>query len=147
MYWTIYHGHKSTAMISWGAILSSEQIDQLVAYIGELYANQKAISSGEPIATISPEDLSFERDVLPIFTANCNMCHGSSGGWDGTSYDSAMSSGDHTPVIIPGDETNSLLAQKVLGTQKLGGIMPPYGSLSDAEIRLILEWIKAGAAK
>jgi uncharacterized membrane protein len=134
-------------MISWSAILSSEQIEDLVAYIGELYTNQEAASSGKPIATISPADLSFERDVLPIFSAKCNMCHGSSGGWDGTTYDTAMSSGEHSPVIIPGDDVNSLLAQKLLGTQQFGDVMPPFGALSDAEIQLILDWIKAGAVK
>jgi cytochrome c551/c552 len=56
-----------------------------------------------------------------------------------------MKTGDHAPVVIPGDANGSLLAQKLLGTQASGVIMPPSGKLSDAEIEIILDWIKAGA--
>jgi hypothetical protein len=40
-----------------------------------------------------------------------------------------------------------LLAQKLLGTQTQGGLMPPFGALPDAEIQIILNWIKSGALK
>ena len=56
-----------------------------------------------------------------------------------------MTTGDHAPVVIPGDVTNSLLAQKLQGTAKIGGIMPPSGELPDATIKIILDWIAAGA--
>jgi hypothetical protein len=56
-----------------------------------------------------------------------------------------MNSGDHAPVIIPGDVESSLLAQKLLGTQSTGAIMPPSGKLPDSEIQVILDWIEAGA--
>lgn len=56
-----------------------------------------------------------------------------------------MTSGDHAPVVIPGDATNSLLAQKLLGTQQIGILMPPSGKLPDAEIQTIIDWINAGA--
>ena len=46
-------------------------------------------------------------------------------------------------VVVPGDTTNSILAQRVTGAQ--GALMPPSGKLSDAEIQLILDWIAAGA--
>ena len=73
------------------------------------------------------------------------MCHGSSGGWDGTSYETAINSGDNAPVLIPGDVDNSLLAQKLLGTQEEGSIMPPLGQLPDDQIQIILDWIAGGA--
>jgi hypothetical protein len=47
--------------------------------------------------------------------------------------------------VIPGDVENSLLAQKLLGRQTTGAIMPPAGKLPDAEILVILDWIAAGA--
>jgi hypothetical protein len=56
-----------------------------------------------------------------------------------------MNSGDHAPVVIPGDAENSLLAQKILGTHSEGDIMPPGGMMKDAYIQIILEWIEAGA--
>jgi hypothetical protein len=73
------------------------------------------------------------------------MCHGQLGGWDAKDYATVMNSGNHAPVVIPGDPDNSLLAQKLLGTQKEGTLMPPNGSLPQDEVQVILDWIKAGA--
>jgi hypothetical protein len=73
------------------------------------------------------------------------VCHGSLGGWDASSYQTVTTTGDNAPVVIPGDVENSLLAQKLLGTQTEGGIMPPAGKLPEAEIQAILSWIAAGA--
>jgi hypothetical protein len=96
---------------------------------------------------LSVHHTTFDTDILPIFQKYCVMCHGTLGGWDGTSYQAAITSGDHAPVIIPGDVENSLLAQKLLGTSAFGEIMPPGGKLPDATIEVILDWIKAGAAE
>ena len=46
-----------------------------------------------------------------------------------------MTSGDHAPVVVPGDPAGSLLAQKMLGTQTLGAAMPMSGTLPLAEIQ------------
>jgi hypothetical protein len=73
------------------------------------------------------------------------MCHGTQGGWDASNYQSVMTTGDHAPVVIAGDAAGSLLAQKLLGKQTIGMIMPPGGQLGEAEIQLILAWITAGA--
>jgi hypothetical protein len=56
-----------------------------------------------------------------------------------------MNTGDNGPVVIPGDIDNSLLAQKLLGTQEEGDIMPPLVTLSQRRIQIILDWIAAGA--
>jgi hypothetical protein len=56
-----------------------------------------------------------------------------------------MTSGSHAPVVIPGDSQGSLLAQKILGTQTEGGIMPPSGRMADDLVQMILDWIAAGA--
>ncbi len=73
------------------------------------------------------------------------MCHGKLGGWDSSSYQATMTTGDHGPVIVPGEVANSLLAQKLQGTAKSGGIMPPSGKLPDEIIQTILQWIAEGA--
>jgi mono/diheme cytochrome c family protein len=93
-------------------------------------------------AAVSP---SFANDVLPIFQESCAMCHGTFGGWDASSYESVMTTGDNAPVVVPGDPENSLLAQKILGTQAEGSLMPPSGKLPEDEIQVILDWISAGA--
>lgn len=88
---------------------------------------------------------SFVADVLPLFQRECNACHGSLGGWDATSYQGVMFSGDHGPTVIPGDPEGSLLVQKLLGTHSEGIIMPPAGRLADHQIQVVLDWIAAGA--
>jgi hypothetical protein len=56
-----------------------------------------------------------------------------------------MDSGDNGPVVVPGDPDASLLAQKLRGTQTIGGEMPPGGELPQDELKTILDWIAAGA--
>jgi len=140
LYDTINLGHESTAMIGWGEILTSEQITEVVKFIRGLVPG-----NGKPGPTPTAGSVTFTNDVSPIFKAKCVVCHGKLGGWDGSNYEAAISSGDHAPVVIPGDVEGSLLAQKLLGTQTSGTLMPPAGKLPDDEIQLILKWIEAGA--
>jgi len=129
-------------MISWGEILTSQQIQELVDFILELEIDQ---AGGVAQATPTPGPSSFANDVMPILEARCNSCHGSMGGWDGTTYESVINSGDNGSVVIPGDAENSLLAQKIVGTHEKGAIMPPGGKMTNSEIQVILDWIAAGA--
>jgi len=128
-------GHEATSMIAWGEILTSDQITQLVHHIRTFNSDGVSISTG-----------SFSGDVAPLFQTRCQACHNQNtalGGWNSTSYEAVMTSGNNSPVVIPGDVTNSILAQRVTGTQ--GAVMPPTGKMSDAEVQIILDWIAAGA--
>ncbi len=139
---TINLGHPATAMIAWGEILSSGQIGGLVQLIRDL--GESAQESGQ--STVTPAgEVSFEADILPIFDKKCKACHGSLGGWDGTTYEATMTTGNNAPVVIPGDPDESLLAQKLLDEQTIGAMMPPGTPLPDSEIELILNWIAGGA--
>lgn len=140
----ISQGHGGTSMIAWDEILTVEQINQLVAFIRQFPPPQ---ISGQPTPTPKPAKSTptFDADILPIFQQSCTMCHGTLGGWDSTTYQAVMTSGVHGPVVIPGDPINSLLAQKLQGTFKIGGIMPPSGELPDETVKIILDWIAAGA--
>jgi mono/diheme cytochrome c family protein len=133
---TINLGHEATAMIGWGEILSADQIHQLVSFIRNLGATGTSQTTRE---------VSFKNDVLPILQAKCGICHGSMGGWDASSYSTVMDSGDNGPVVVSGDPDASLLAQKLRGTQTIGGEMPPGGELPQDELKTILDWIAAGA--
>jgi mono/diheme cytochrome c family protein len=139
LYDAINLGHAATSMISWGDVLSADQIQQLVLLIRQF---ESAPVSGQP----TPEGVSFSSDVMPIFQAECSACHGNFGGWDASSYATVLGTGNNAPVIVPGDPENSLLAQKMTGTQSVGNIMPPAGLLPDEEIQIILDWIEEGAA-
>lgn len=131
-------GHEATSMIGWGDVLSVEQIQQLVQLIRRFRTSPVA---GEPTA----EGVSFASDVMPIFESKCVACHGNFGGWDASTYTSVLGTGNNAPVIIPGDPENSLLAQKMVGTQSIGNIMPPAGLLPEDEVQVVLDWIAEGA--
>ena len=132
-------GIPTTPMIGVGQLLTDEQIDDLVVWIRDL--NPDAGSESPGAAT--PK---FSEQVLPVLNAKCQACHNSVtqlGGWDASNYDSVLASGDHAPVVIPGDVENSLLARLIQG---LGGpVMPPGGGLPQQDVQLILDWIAAGA--
>ncbi len=134
----ISHGITNTTMLAFGNILSEDQINAIVAIIRQFPSPQ---ATPQP----TPANPTFNATILPIFQKDCTMCHGTLGGWNATSYQSVMTTGDHGPVIKPGDVANSLLAQKLQGTMTEGGIMPPGGKLPDATIQIILDWIAAGA--
>ena len=129
-------GHPATSMIAWGGILSTQQIIELTAHIRALAGAGGPPSAGPP---------TFEADVLPIFQASCTMCHGTFGGWTGTTYDDALNTGEGGPTIIPGDPDKSRLVQTLTGTHPDGVVMPPSGSLPEADIQTIIDWIEAGA--
>jgi len=102
--------------------------------------------------TAAPGDVgdaapTFTEVVAPILRTHCAACHGSLGGWDASSFDAAMTTGDHGPVIIAGDPAASLLVQKIQGTQAEGLQMPPPGLMSERDIQAIVDWITAGASR
>jgi mono/diheme cytochrome c family protein len=132
---TISNGHTATPMVAWGDSLTDEQINLLVQYIRVLGG-----------ATPATPTVSFSGQVAPLFEANCQVCHNQNSamaGWDSTSYQSVITTGNNGPVVIAGDVTNSILAQRVSGSE--GAVMPPSGKMSDEEIQIILDWIAAGA--
>jgi menaquinol-cytochrome c reductase cytochrome b/c subunit len=126
-------GHEATAMIAWGEVLTQTQIEGLVTHIRGF---------GEPTGPGAPR---YTVDVLPIFEIRCVACHGTAGGWDATTWEAAVGSGDNAPVVIPGDPANSILAQMMLGTHPEGVLMPPDGKLPDALVQLVVDWIEGGA--
>ncbi len=165
---TVSLGHSATDMIAWGAILSSEQIQQLVNFIEQLPIDEtpeveevpdrgadesddeeSTEKVTEPVPTPEPteEVLSFSAFVFPILESRCIDCHGTDGGWDSSTYDLLMTTGDNGPVVVPGDVEGSLLAQKLIGTHEEGDLMPaaPLRALQEELIQIILDWIAAGA--
>lgn len=103
----------------------------------------QAIASPTP----KPGVVSFSADVQPIFQRQCIACHGANGLGDlnMTSHQTLMTTGKHSPVVIPGDAERSSLYQSLKG--KASGIpaMPPGTPLTDEQIDTIARWINQGA--
>jgi mono/diheme cytochrome c family protein len=146
VYNAISKGTPYTTMLAFDSILSDSQIQELVAIIRQ-FPPPQASPQPTPTTQPTPGALTFETNILPIFQQYCAMCHGTLGGWDSSSYQAVTTTGDNAPVLIPGNEDESLLAQKLLGTATTGGIMPPGGKLPPTTIQTILDWIAAGAPR
>ncbi len=86
----------------------------------------------------------FASHVRPIFQAKCFLCHNGGkkrGGLDATTVAALLKGGESGPSIKPGDPSNSLLWETI-ATNK----MPPSGKkLTDAERKLVQQWIAGGA--
>ena len=88
--------------------------------------------------------ISFTKDIVPILDGRCVNCHGRQRTEEGLvlkSYSDIMQGSKNGMVVVPGDASNSLLAQLV-ENQK----MPKRGpKLTPSQVQLIVDWINQGA--
>ncbi len=104
---------------------------------------------GAPLAGAPPR-VDFEREVLPLFKARCFSCHDGRKNKAGLRLDlrdQALRGGESgKPAVVPGDSRKSELIRRV-GSSDDDAVMPPTGErLSEAQIRLLRDWIDGGAA-
>jgi hypothetical protein len=119
-------------------------------------------SSGVPSSapsTGTASAVSFKKDLQPVFTANCVVCHQGSQAPGGLSLEpgvayrnlvKAPSTESSLSRVDPGAPDKSYLLNKLQGTQaQVGGsgAQMPYGAspLSSAQIGLLQQWVSAGA--
>lgn len=91
------------------------------------------------------EPPSFEKDIRPIFHQKCGDCHGADlqeGQLDLRTVSELLRGGENGPAITPSKPEASLLVD-ILDR----GQMPPgkKDKLTPAELKLVREWVKAGA--
>ena len=90
----------------------------------------------------------FESRVRPLLVKHCSGCHGGSAAKGGLRLDSVegiRKGGAGGPAVATGDPTGSRLLAAVRHSAGVPA-MPPGTKLSDADLRLLEEWIQAGAA-
>lgn len=93
--------------------------------------------------------MSFEKDIRPIFRTHCLECH--TGGEPESSFSlstrqTTLAGGNYGKAVIPQQPARSLLFQMISGTHPDKIVMPPEGErLSAREVALIREWIQEGA--
>ncbi len=108
------------------------------------------LSAGQPTEQPDKEGLEFfEKAVRPLLVERCYRCHSADakkvkGGLFLDSVEGWMSGGDSGPTIVPGKPGESSLIEAVrYENEDLQ--MPPKGKLSDAEIQILVRWVKMGA--
>jgi mono/diheme cytochrome c family protein len=93
----------------------------------------------------------YTEKVKPILQTNCGKCHLDMNHKGGLAMDtkaSFMKGGRDGVVIVPGDPVNSLLVKLIRheGPADDPMPMPPKSpKISDADIAVIEQWVKAGA--
>lgn len=96
--------------------------------------------------------LTYARDVRPILSANCFQCHGPD---DNTreadlrldERESAFSSQDRSPAIVPGKPSESELVARITSEDEFLQ-MPPADSkksITPEQIKILKQWIAQGA--
>lgn len=115
-------------------------------------AKQVETSSGIKQANMEPlphSDGLFSQ-VDALFTARCYSCHGPNKAKGGLRLDTrefALEGGNSgDPTLVPGNPDESELIVRVLLPDGHRRLMPPKGNrLTDDEVRLLFDWISAGA--
>ena len=99
------------------------------------------------IQTIEAQTISYSSHVRPLFQSyGCLNCHGGTNGLFLDTYSSVFSTGNHAPVVVPGD-TNSVIVLKLKGAT-FGDRMPFGGDPMDPnDLNTIMTWIKNGAVE
>lgn len=99
-----------------------------------------------PTGAASNPDVDYVSDIQPIFNANCTVCHNNTdrmGGLSLENYAELTKGGAKGHEVVSGDSAKSRLVGMIEGT--VMPVMPPGGKLKADEIKLIKEWIDAGA--
>ncbi|MCP4270390.1 MAG: hypothetical protein GY781_00280, partial [Gammaproteobacteria bacterium] len=105
--------------------------------------------------------VSFSKDILPVFNDRCLVCHDGKGeGSDKTdylttTYEEVMKGTKYGPVVIAGDSMSSTLYRVISHRTDPKIQMPPHHNISLAEgrseplkseeIELVKNWIDQGA--
>ncbi len=91
----------------------------------------------------------FEKQIQPILERRCYECHSHrakelQGGLTLDSRSGWGKGGDTGPAVVPGKPDESLLIKAVRRSSK-DLVMPPDEKLPDAEVELLVEWVRRGA--
>ena len=104
-------------------------------------------------SSTDPGEVRFGRDVRPILSDRCFLCHGpdranQQAGLRLDSFETATAPRDNGAAIVPGDPGASLMIQRI-SSKDIDHRMPPPDSgkhaLSETQIQTIRQWIEQGA--
>jgi mono/diheme cytochrome c family protein len=97
-----------------------------------------------------PENVSYSKDVRPIFQQHCQGCHQpakAEGGFVMTAYADLLKKGDHErPGVVPGHPEQSFVVEQITPHGQKRPEMPRgKDPLTTQQVRLIQRWIAQGA--
>lgn len=116
--------------------------------IGACCSSEAAGLAPPTVPPPATRGVDFAKDIEPILSQNCYSCHGPDKHKADLRWDvkaSAFKTGEHGPIIVPGNSAASRVIKLVSGLEP-DTIMPPRGErLTAAQIGLLRAWIDQGA--
>ncbi len=113
-----------------------------------------AKTTATPVAVSKPKSNSgFNRDIRPILSENCFLCHGQDPEHRGGDLrldirEDAIAARDDGPAIIPGDPKNSAIIKHIISKDP-DLVMPPpkahMATLKPEQLATLEKWIAEGA--
>lgn len=120
---------------------------QVIAFLSAIAVVGCASKEETTVGPSQPAAPSLFAKVQPLLQQKCAACHGENGkeGIDLRTYGSLMKGGEHGAIVVPGDAANSVLVQALRGTNGKKQMPMKADPLSEEEIKLVEDWIQAGA--
>jgi mono/diheme cytochrome c family protein len=137
---------------AYGGELSIADIEAIVDFMRYTWDDRSVLpeaAQGGGIPTLAAGEVpNYEKHIQLIVKKYCASCHRSgktNNNYLMGSYQEIMTTGDHTPNIIPGDLNSNLI--RMINRQEIeaGGPMPPSKALKPEVIAMLELWVQAGA--
>ncbi len=125
-------------------------VRSLLGLLAGLFCGAGSLLAADPKAAPEPSEVSYYRQVRPLFAQHCQGCHQpakAQGDFVMTSYESLLKKGmTEQPGVVPGKPDDSMVLQQLLPQGKKPPAMPRGQSpLPAKDIDLIRKWIAQGA--
>ena len=97
---------------------------------------------------IPDSNVSYSRDLQPVFNLHCTNCHGNGQIDGGISLTSWSNTTADPSVVFPGYPNNSILVWSIQAKPNVSPMPPmdsPYKPLNANQVNGVITWIKEGA--
>lgn len=139
--------------LGYGGELPRGDINAVVTFMRYTWDDRAEVpaeaAAASAIPALGPDETpSYDVHIQPIFKRYCISCHRP--GKENNNYlmgtfEEVMTSGDHTPNIVPGDLNSNLILMINRQEIEAGGPMPPTRALKPEIIDIITRWVAGGA--
>ena len=123
----------------------------VISLLGAVAADKKSVDVSKLPPPSDAKDLTYDKDIKPIFEKTCFKCHGpekQKGKLRVDSLQAALKGSENGKVVEPGNSAKSVLVHNVSRIGDEDDWMPPTDKgepLSKAQVGLIRAWIDQGA--
>ena len=122
-----------------------------ISLLGAVAADKKPVDVSKLPPPSDAKDLTYDKDIKPIFEKSCFKCHGSEKQKAKLRVDSlqaALKGSENGKVVEPGNSAKSVLVHNISRIGDEDDWMPPTDKgepLTKAQVGLIRAWIDQGA--